>query len=326
MTAHNAPAAGRPARARLTALAVSLALAAGAAGAQAADYRFMTGPQGGSWYPLGGAISNLARDTLADSRLRVMPGGGITNVMAVEAGKAQFALSNVTAAVDAIAGRPPFDGAAANIRHLATLYPQVFQFVVAADSGIQTVADMRGRAIAVGPRGHTGEQASRHVLDVYGLGYDDLSSVNHVGYTDAVSLIKDGHIDAFTVITTIPAGAVMDTAAGRPIRVLSIPADKLEALKAHNPQYVPRTIPANTYPEQTEEVTTFGTFTHLIARADVPDDVVYGLLAALVARRADLAAIVKAMDGVTPADLATPVGVPFHPGAERFWRDQGLLN
>ena len=106
--------------------------------AAAKDYRFMTGPQGGSWYPLGGAISNFVRDNELGMRLRVMPGGGISNVIAVERGKASFGFGNVTSTVDAMEGRAPFKGKSTEVRHLVSLYPQWFQFVTAASSGIIT--------------------------------------------------------------------------------------------------------------------------------------------------------------------------------------------
>lgn len=293
--------------------------------ASAKDYRFMTGPQGGSWYPLGGAISNFVRDNDLGMRLRVMPGGGISNVIAVERGKASFGFGNVTSTVDAMEGRAPFKGRSTEVRHLVSLYPQWFQFVTAASSGIITIADMAGRDIAVGPRGHSGEQATRHALAVFGLSYDDLGKVNHVGYTDAVALLKDGHIDAFGVLTSVPSGAIMDTASSRPIRLLSISDESLVALQQFNPQYVRRIIPAGAYPGLDEDLDTFGTWTHMIARADVPDDVVYAVVEALVAHVGDMAAVVNAMQSATIESLATPVGVPFHPGAAQFFRDQGVM-
>ena len=293
--------------------------------ASAKDYRFMTGPQGGSWYPLGGAISNFVRDNDLGMRLRVMPGGGISNVIAVERGKASFGFGNVTSTVDAMEGRAPFKGRSTEVRHLVSLYPQWFQFVTAASSGIITIADMAGRDIAVGPRGHSGEQATRHALAVFGLSYDDLGKVNHVGYTDSVALLKDGHIDAFGVLTSVPSGAIMDTASSRPIRLLSISDESLVALQQFNPQYVRRIIPAGAYPGLDEDLDTFGTWTHMIARADVPDDVVYAVVEALVAHVGDMAAVVNAMQSATIESLATPVGVPFHPGAAQFFRDQGVM-
>lgn len=315
---------GFTASTRLAAAALlALALAAPAA---AESYRFMSGPQGGSWYPLAGAIANFARDTLDGVKLRVMPGGGITNVMAVERGKAQIGLGNVTSTIDAIAGNPPFRGPAANIRQLANLYPQYFQFVVAAGGDVASVADMAGRAIAVGPRGHSGEQASRQALEIYGLSYDDLSNVNHVGYNDAVALFKDGHVDAYTVFTTIPAGAVMDAAAARGVRLLGFDDDALATLQGLNPQYLRRVIPLGTYPDMAGEVRTFGTWTHVMAAADLPDEVAYGIVKALAAHLDDMAAVVSAMEGATLELLATPVGIPLHPGAARYYREMGVLD
>lgn len=307
------------------ALCLTVALLFASASASAKDYRFMTGPQGGSWYPLGGAISNFVRDNELDMRLRVMPGGGISNVIAVEKGKAAFGFGNVTSTVDAMEGRAPFKEPATEVRHLVSLYPQWFQFVTSADSGIMTIADMAGRDIAVGPRGHSGEQATRHVLQVFGLAYDDLGKVNHVGYTDAVSLLKDGHVDAFGVLTSVPSGAIMDTASARDIRLLSVSDDRLMALQEFNPQYVRRIISAGVYPGLDEDLMTFGTWTHMVARADVPDDVVYAVVEALAKNIGDMAAVVNAMESATIQTLATPVGVPFHPGAERFFRERGVM-
>jgi TRAP transporter TAXI family solute receptor len=306
-----------------TALALSL-LAAGPAAAE--TYKFMTGPQGGSWYPLGGAIANFVRGVDADVRLRVQPGGGISNVMAVESGKAQVGLGNVTSTMDAIAGNAPFRGQAQNIRNLAVLYPQFFQFVVARDGDVGSIADMAGRAIAVGPRGHSGEQASRQSLEIFGLTYDDLSNVNHVGYVDAVALFKDGHVDAYTVFTTVPAGAVMDAASARDVRVLSYDDKALAALQVFNPQYVRHEIAAGTYPAQDKPVTTFGTWTQVIVNAALPDDAAYAIVKALAENLEGIAAVVSAMDGATVEMLATPVGMPLHPGAQRFYHEAGVLD
>lgn len=294
--------------------------------ASAAEYRMMTGPQGGSWYPLGGAIANIVREAMPDVSIRVLPGGGIANVLAVEKEKAQLSFGNANSTADAIAGRPPFGEEATHVRHVATLYPQVFQVVVAADSGIESIADMKGRNVAVGLRGHTGEQIARQLLGVEDLDYDDLGSVNHVNYTDSVSLMKDGHVDAFMIITTIPASAVMDVATARNVRILDISDGTFEALREkHNPNYVRRTIPPGTYPDQPEAVQTLGTWTHLIAADTVPDDVVYMLLKSLDENRADLGAIVSALKDVSAERFATDVGVPYHAGAERYYREIGIL-
>src|SRR5918995_2758240 len=95
-------------------------------GAIAENLRFMTGPQGGSWYPMGGAIKNVVEKAVPDTSLQVMPGAGIANVKAVQAGKADLAFANSVSTVDAINGKPPFEEQADNVCNLATLYPQYF--------------------------------------------------------------------------------------------------------------------------------------------------------------------------------------------------------
>ncbi|MBU2089357.1 MAG: TAXI family TRAP transporter solute-binding subunit, partial [Alphaproteobacteria bacterium] len=199
----------------MTAKIKTVAIAAGvgiallaSVSAEAQQVRLMTGPQGGSWYPLGGAIANIVEK--AGIRMQVLPGAGIANVKAVQAGKADFGFGNSISTVDGVAGRPPFDAKAENVCNVATLYPQYFQIVANADSGINSLADVKGKAIAVQPKGNTAEFISQQALQVYGLKYDDASRVSYVSYTDAVSLMKDNNAQLFTLGTTVPASAIMD--------------------------------------------------------------------------------------------------------------------
>lgn len=154
-------------------------------GAEAAQLKLMTGPQGGSWYPLGGAIKNIVESAIPGTTVQVLPGAGIANVKAVEAGKADMGFANSVSTVDAINGKPPFETKAGNVCNLATLYPQYFQIVALADAGIETPADFRGKALTTQPKGNTGEAITRHLLEAYGMTYDDLAQVSFGSYTAA---------------------------------------------------------------------------------------------------------------------------------------------
>ena len=308
--------------------AVALALAgmSWAGLAQAADYRFMTGPQGGAWYPLGGALGNVIGKALPGTNIQILPGGGVRNALAIEIGKADIALGNAVSTIDGVAGRPPFKKPATKLRNVATFYAQYFQAVVVADAGIETIADLKGKAIAVGLRGDSGEQLARDALSVYGLTYDDFSDVNHLNYSDTVALFQDGHIDVFMIQTTLPSSAVMEAGTSRPARILAIADDKLAALSRINQQYLRRVIPEGTYPDQGGDIQTFGSWTHLMVSADLPDDHVYALTKAVVEARAEFGNVVQAMAGITAEQMAAPIGVAMHPGAERYYREQGLIN
>jgi uncharacterized protein len=302
---------------------VGAALLASAGAHAQQQIRLMTGPQGGSWYPLGGAVANVAGKE--GIRVQVLPGAGIANVVAVNTGKADMGFGNSISTVDGVAGREPFKEKAANVCNVASLYPQYFQIVANADSGINSLADAKGKAIAVQPRGNTAEFISQQMLEVYGLKYTDMSRVSYVSYTDAVSLMKDNNAQVFTLGTTVPASAIMDLASARDIRLIEVPDDKFEAMRKLNPGYTKLTIPANSYPKQDKPVQAVGYATHLVARCDLDENVVYQVVKGLYDNKADLGSIAKVMADITPKMMAEDIGVPMHKGAMKFYKEKGAL-
>jgi hypothetical protein len=130
---------------------------------------------------------------------------------------------------------------------------------------------------------------------------------------------------AFTLGTTVPASAIMDLASARDIKIVGIPDDKFQAMRKLNPGYTKLIIPAGSYPKQTADVPTIGYATHVIARCDLDETVVYKVLKGMVENKADLAAIAKAMAGVTPKMMAEDIGVPMHKGAMKYYKEVGAL-
>ncbi len=293
--------------------------------ASAETLRFMTGPQGGSWYPMGGAIKNVVEQVMPDTSLQVMPGAGIANVKAIQAGKADIAFANSVSTVDAINGKPPFDEAATNVCHVATLYPQYFQIVTTADTGIESIDQVKGRELTTQPTGNTGEAITKHLLEASGLSYDDLSGTDFVSYNDSVALLKDGNSEVFTLGTTVPASAIMDLASARDVRVLPVDDALLAKMQALNPGYKRIEIPAGSYPGQDAAVPTIGYATHVIARCDLPDETVTGILNQIVDHQQDLAAVAKAIGNTTLEQMGADIGVPFHAAAEQFFKDKGVM-
>lgn len=293
------------------------------AAAHAQQVKLMTGPQGGSWYPLGGAIANIADK--AGVHVQVLPGAGIANVKAVQAGKADIGFGNSISTVDGVAGRAPFDAKATNVCNVASLYPQYFQVVANADAGINSIADLKGKPVALQPKGNTAEFISLQALEVYGMKPSDLGRVSYVSYTDAVSLMKDNNAQAFTLGTTVPASSIMDLASARDVKLIDIPDDKFQAMRKLNPGYTKLVIPAGSYPKQSKDVQTIGYATHVIARCDLDPDVVYKVLKGMVDHKKDLAAVANAMAGTTTKMMAEDIGVPMHKGALRYYKEVGAL-
>jgi TRAP transporter TAXI family solute receptor len=311
---------------RLLPAAAGLALlaAVGPAHAQGPNnYRLMTGPQGGVWVPLGGALKNIWEKAIPGLSVQTLPGAGIANARGIDEDRAEVGFGNSISTVDGINGAEPFPRKTANVCQLASLYPQYFQIVVNEDSGINSVRDLRGKAVAVQTRGNTAEIVTQHILRAHNLAYSDMRVNFLPSYNDAVSLLKDGHAQAFTLGTTIPASSVMDLATSRRIRVLDL-RDSVEPMKRINSGYTAVTLPANTYPNQPAALTKIGYAAHLIVSCKLPEDRVHTMLKAIHDNMRDLVAVNRAMDGITPRAMAEDIGVPFHPGARRFYREQGV--
>ncbi|HEX6003767.1 MAG TPA: TAXI family TRAP transporter solute-binding subunit [Burkholderiales bacterium] len=305
-------------------LAVILASAfCGAASAQ--QLKLMTGPQGGSWYPLGGAIQGIIEKNVPGTSVQVLPGAGISNVLGVQTGKAELGFGNAVSSYDGVRGHDPFKQKTDNVCQVTTLYFQYFHAVALSDSGVKSGADLKGKALTTQQKGNTGEQMTRDLLKVYGLDYGKMSKVNFGSYTDSVSQLKDGHAQVFTLITTVPASSVMDLAAARDIRVLEVPDSKLKELQKINAGYDKRIIKAGSYPKQDKDVQTIGTWTHLVVSCKLPDQLVYNITKALAQNVETLGNVVAAVKGLTVKDMAIDVGVPYHPGAKKYYQEAKAL-
>ena len=297
---------------------------AGTAGAQ--QVTFMTGPQGGSWIPLGGTLKNLWEKAVPGLAIQQTPGAGVANVRGVDEGKAQVGFGNSSSTVDGVAGRAPFPRKTENVCQVANLYPQYFQVVALADSGIGSYADLKGKALVTQPKGNTAETLTAEVLKLNGLNYQSLSKANfQASYTDAVSLMKDGHAQVMTLGTTAPASSVMDLASARDVKLVPVDDKTMASLRKVNAGYHPLTIKAGTYPKQDKDVTVIGYSTHIIARCDLPEETVYRMTKAMAENVPALVAVVKPIQGLTPKDMAVDIGVPLHKGARKYYKEVGAI-
>jgi TRAP transporter TAXI family solute receptor len=305
------------------ALVLAAGLAIGAAGAVSAqEVKLMTGPQGGVWVPLGGQLKDLWEKAVPGLSVQALPGAGIANVRGIEEGKTEVGFGNSISTVDAVAGNPPFTKKHANVCNVATLYPQYFQVVVRADSGINSAKDLKGKSLAAQPRGNTAEEITKQWLQVNGLTYNDLK-MSFVSYTDAVAQVQDGHAVAFTLGTTIPSGAVMDLASARDIKLLDL-SDQLDAMRKLNPGYTLVTVPKGTYPKQDKDVNVIGYATHIVASCKLPEEMVYAMTKTMAQNIPQMALVNKAITGLTPKAMAEDIGVPFHKGAAKFYKEAGI--
>lgn len=304
--------------------AATILFAATGIAAQAESFVMATGSQGGSWYPVGGAIKAIVERENPEIDITVTPGAGVSNVVGVDAGRFAIAFANSTSTVDSLSGKEPFRQATTNVCNLGILYPQFFQIVALADSGIKTVSDMKGKRLTTQQVGNTGEFLTRELLDTAGLTFDDLDSVSNTSYSDSASQMKDGQADFFTLGTSLPAGAIMDLASARDIVLVDVDEATFKVFKDKNAAFQRREVTAGSYPGFDETVHAISYDTHMVAACDYDGDIVKAVLAAVADNTESFAAVTKSMANLTVEKMATDIGVPFHPAAKEFYAERGI--
>lgn len=301
-------------------------IAVAPASAQDVKLTYFTGPTGGSWIPIAGALKSIWEK--ADKRLSIenRPGAGLINLKAIEEGKAEIGMGNLISTVDALKGigqgiTAPYK----NICHLANIYPQVLQFGVRADQGINTIADLKGKSFGTLPRGNTTEVVAAMLLDAVGMSYKDLSKVNFVSIADQANMFKDGQISASFIISTLPTGGFMDMANSRPLKMLDITDDVFNKLVAKNPGFSRFTMAKGTYPGMDKDVQAAQFPAHVVVSCKLPDDVVYNMAKAMTEAIPELGNVNSVFRSATPKDFGAKVSIPFHPGAQKYFKEKGVL-
>jgi len=291
--------------------------------------RIVSGPSGGSWYPLGAKMAEIFGKNVKGISTSNGPGGGIGNVLDVNKGEAELGWTYGHTAFDGYKGvAPGFKSANTNVRHLATFYPAGFQTAVLADSKIMSYADLKGKNISPGKAKWSGYAAYKMIIEKYGYSIDDVKKaggvVHHVGYSDSVALMKDGHIDAFSGLTSVPQASFLSLEFKPGIRLLPVDEKVLNGILKSNPGYIRIDIDSNAYKSIKTPVATLGAVTIMVVNKDVPDDVVYGITKALWDNHADLAAVKGVWNKVKLENALLGAALPVHPGAMKYYSEKGV--
>lgn len=306
---------------------VPLAMAAAPAGADT-FIRMVSGPSGGSWYPLGAKIMQVMDEKIEGVSTSSTSGGGIGNVKAVHGGDAEIGWSYAHTAYNGYSGQGSFDEAHDNIRHFATLYPAMFQVAVPEDSDIQSFEDMKDKNISPGKAQWTGTAFAESILEAYGFDFEDIrangGTVHHVSYTESVALMKDGHIDVFMAATSMPQASFLELQHSPGIRFIGLPDDKLQEIIDNNPGYIPGTMPAGVYESIEEDTKTLGIVTNMVVSKDLPDDLVYQMCKVFWENHGAFAEVKEIWNSVTLENALNGAAIPVHPGAEKCYAELGV--
>jgi hypothetical protein len=291
--------------------------------AEAAEIKLFNGPPQGGWRPMAVAVQQNMEKGIPGLKVNIEPGGGASNVIAAN-DQVVFAMAMASSTFDGFLGNPPYKKKMDQIRQVMVLYPQYHAIMTVPDKGINSIADFRGKRINVQQRGYAAELINQMILKEYNLTYKDITP-QFLGENDAVDALKDGHIDANMASAMSPYPQFLDLITMRPAKLLPMSKEVLQNLAKQNGGLIPATIPGGTYTAIKEDIPTINTPTTLIVNKDVTDDFVYEVTKVLVNSLPERQQIFNFISKLKPAELAANVGIPFHPGALKFYRERGWV-
>ncbi len=281
----------------------------------------LTGGTSGTYYPLGGEMaSNISNETGIQTDA-LSSNASADNIIDLQAGEADLAMVQTDTIAQAVDGEGAFEGEAVdNVLALGSLYPETVQIVTTADSGIESVEDLEGQTVSVGAPGSGTFYNAEQILEIHGLTMDDIDAQN-LDFGESTGGIQDGNIDAAIITGGTPTGAVEELTATVDVRILPIEQDRIDELVEQYPFYAEDTVASGTYGID-EDVTTVAVLAMIAVTDSLSDDVVYDITAAIYENtesmahaRAEDITIDSALDGI---------GIDMHPGAERYFDEQGV--
>lgn len=289
-----------------------------------------SGSTTGVYFPVATGIAKLISDASFGLKANARAtGGSVFNINALNSGELQMALAQNDIAYYAFNGTgiPAFEGKPVkSIRSIAVLYPEVIHIVARADAKIESVADLKGKRVVVGDVGSGTEQNTKQVLEAYGLKFEDLGQTIRVGASQGVGQLQDGRADVLFYTVGLGASAIQQLALTTKITIVPVDFARISALSKKYPFYAIFNIPGGVYSGVEITTPTVAVLSMLLASESLSADAVYK---AMKATFDDLGAFKKIHPNLDKYfDLKKAVKnlpVPLHPGAEKYWREKGLL-
>jgi hypothetical protein len=311
----------------LKAFAVVIAATGLALAAHAAEFiNVLTGGTSGVYYPMGVALSQVYGKALPDAKVSVQATkASAENLNLLQAGRGEVAFTLGDSLSDAWKGdaEAGFATPLKKLRGIAGIYPNYIQIVASAESGIKSLADLKGKRVSVGAPKSGTELNARAVLKAAGLTYKDLAKVEYLPFGESVELMKNRQLDVTLQSAGLGVSALRDLASAMKIVVVEIPPAVVA--KIGDAAYQPAMIPAGTYEGQTTDVPAIAIQNFLVTHEGVPADTVYKLTKAMWENLPALVAAHSAGKAIKKENALAGMAVPLHPGAEKYYREIGLL-
>jgi len=283
-----------------------------------------TASLGGAFYPVGTGIAEIVTKYAPGIKMTAeVTGGSTENPRLVGTGQTDIGITNANHAFQAYGGEAPFTKKY-EIAALGALHGSVLHIVTIDGTGVKAIPDLKGKKIAAGPTGGGSVPMIKAVLSVYpGLRFEDLKP-SYVSYSDGITALKDGNVQAALVGAGVPAAAVMELGVSHKVRFVEISEEKMAEFTKRYPYYSREVIPAAVYKTDKDAVV-MGVRNLLVVSSKMSEKTAYEIAKAIYSNLDKLAAYHASVKNVTMKDALQVTGVPIHPGALKFFKEKGLI-
>ena len=285
----------------------------------------LTGGTSGVYYPLGVAIGKIYSDKIPNVKTQVQATkASVENLVLLQQGRGELAFTLGDSLKAAWEGdeEAGFKSKLDKLRTIGAIYPNYIQIVATAESGIKTLADLKGKSLSVGAPKSGTELNSRAILAAAGLSYKDLGKVEYLPFAESVDLMKNRQLNATLQSAGLGVASLKDLSTSTDITVVSVPKEIVDKI---GPPFVSVKIPANTYTGQDKDVPTAAVINYLVTSSAVSDDLAYQMTRLIFESLPELANSHVAGKEIRLESAAIGSPVPLHPGAIRYYKEKGLI-
>lgn len=283
----------------------------------------LTGGTSGTYYPLGGEMATIISDETGIETSALSSNASADNVMDLADGNAELAFVQTDVVAFAYEGINAFDGNKIdNVLAIGNLYPETVQVVASADSGITSIEQLAGASVSVGAPGSGTYINAQQILEAHDMTMDDIDA-QHLDFGESTGGIQDGNIDAAFITAGWPTGAVEGLGATTDFVVLEIAQEKVDAIVEQYPYYSEDTIPGGTYGGLDDDIKTVAVGAMLAVTDTLSEDAVYEITKAVYENAGSITH--SKGEFITTENGVAGVGIPFHPGAEKYFKEAGVL-
>lgn len=310
---------------RILVLALALCVLATAALAEvpAQQLTIGTASSGGAFYTIGTGLAEVITQNVGPLNVTAeITGGSTENIRLVGEGESDLGLSNADVVAYALEGAEPYNKVY-ELKAICALHSSVLHIVTLENTGINSVADLKGRKVAVGPAGGGSINGIDFVLRAAGMSLDDIAC-SYLSYDDGITQLKDGQVDAALVMAGYPASSILSLGATDKVKLVGIDDELMEKVIELAPYFYKATVPASIYSTDTD-TTVVGVKNLVYCTDGLSEETVYEITRSLVENMDTLVTYHNALSKLTAEDLAAVGSVPLHSGAEKYYREAGLI-